>query len=113
MSAGTYNLVVDQGSDFAVDLAITEEGVAKNLTGYSGRAQIRSSHTASTISGSFVCTLVGAATEGVMKLSLTAATTSAMASGVYVYDLEIFTGSDAVVKRLIEGTVTLNPEVTR
>jgi hypothetical protein len=48
-----------------------------------------------------------------MKLALSAATTAAMAPGVYVYDLEIYTASDAVVKRLLEGTVTLSPEVTR
>jgi hypothetical protein len=94
-------------------LTITEEGAPKNLTGYSGRAQIRSTHTASSVAASFTCTIVGAATAGVMKLALLAATTTAMAPGVYVYDLEIFTGSDAVVKRLIEGTVTLSPEVTR
>ena len=113
MSAGTYNLVIDQGSDFAIDLTITEEGVAKNLTGYSGRAQIRSTHTSSSVSASFNCSIVGLATAGVMKLALSAATTAAMAPGVYVYDLEIYTANDAVVKRLLEGTVTLSPEVTR
>ena len=113
MSAGTYNLVIDQGSDFAIDLTITEQSAAKNLTGYSGRAQIRSTHTSSTVAASFVCTIVGLPTAGVMKLSIAAATTTAMTPGAYVYDLEIFTGSDVVVKRLIEGTVTINPEVTR
>ena len=36
MTAATYDLMIDQGSDFAVDLAITEAGSEKNLTGYSG-----------------------------------------------------------------------------
>ena len=34
MTAATYDLVIDQGSDFAIDLTITESGTAKNLTGY-------------------------------------------------------------------------------
>ena len=113
MSAGTYNLVIDQGSDFAIDLTITEQSAAKNLTGYSGRAQIRSTHSSSAVAGSFVCTVVGNATDGVMKLSIAASVTTAMTPGAYVYDLEIFTAGDVVVKRLIEGTVTINPEVTR
>ena len=38
---------------------------------------------------------------------------SGISAGRYFYDLEIHTGSDAVVKRLIQGEVTLNQEVTR
>ena len=36
-----------------------------------------------------------------------------MTAGAYFYDLEIHTANDAIVKRLIEGTVTINQEVTR
>jgi len=32
---------------------------------------------------------------------------------MYFYDLEVHTGSDVIVKRLLEGKVTLNQEVTR
>ena len=38
---------------------------------------------------------------------------SAMAAGSYFYDLEIYTSGDAIVKRIIEGRVTLTQEVTR
>ena len=44
---------------------------------------------------------------------LPAATSSAMTAGLFFYDLEIHTAGDAIVKRLIEGKVTLNQEVTR
>ena len=43
-------------------------------------------------------------------MELPAATSSAMTAGLFFYDLEIHTGSDAIVKRLIEGKVTLNQE---
>ena len=46
-------------------------------------------------------------------MELSASTTTSMTAGRYVYDLEIHTASDAIVKRLIEGSVTINPEVTR
>ena len=37
MAAATYNLVIDQGSDFSIDLAVKEQGSVKNLTNYSAR----------------------------------------------------------------------------
>ena len=41
MSAARYDLVIDQGSDFAIEFTVAEAGTAKNLTGYSARAQLR------------------------------------------------------------------------
>jgi hypothetical protein len=112
MSAATYDLVIDQGSDFALDLAVTENASVKNLTGYSARAQMRSSKTASSVAASFTCSIVSA-TGGTLKIELPNATSSAMSAGRYYYDLEIFTGSNGIVKRLLEGAVILNQEVTR
>ena len=112
MSAATYNLVIDQGSDFVLDLVVKESGTALNLTNYSGRAQLRTSVTASSASASFTVTKTDAA-AGKLKMELAAATSSAISAGQYVYDLEIFTSSDAIVKRLLQGDVTLTPEVTR
>ena len=112
MSSGTYNLVIDQGSDFALDLIIKQAGTALNLANYSGRAQLRTSVDASSVSASFTVTITNAS-EGALKLQLPAATTSSISAGQYVYDLEIFTSNDSIVKRIIGGEVTLTPEVTR
>ena len=112
MSAGTYNLVIDQGSDFALDLVIKQAGTALNLTNYSGRAQLRTAHSASSASASFSVTVTNA-TEGALKLQLAASTSSSLAAGQYVYDLEIYTANNSIVKRIVEGDVTLTPEVTR
>ena len=112
MTAATYDLVIDQGSDFAIDLTITESGSAKNLTGYSGRAQMRSTHASSSVTASFTVSVVNAS-AGTMKMEMSSSVTAGVAAGRYVYDLEIHTSGDATVKRLIEGSVTINPEVTR
>jgi len=112
MSAGTYNLVIDQGSDFAVDLVIKQSGTAMNLTNYTGRAQLRTSVTASSTSATFTVTKTNA-TGGALKLELPAATSKLLAAGQYVYDLEIYTANDGVVKRILQGDVTLTPEITR
>jgi len=112
MSAGTYNLVIDQGSDFALDLVIKQGGTALNLSNYSGRAQLRTSVDASSASATFSVTVTNAA-NGALKMQLPAATSSGISAGQYVYDLEIFTANDSIVKRIIQGDVTLTPEVTR
>ena len=44
-------------------------------------------------------------------MSMTPAVTGAIEEGMYVYDLEIRSAS-GTVSRLIEGTVTVTPEVT-
>jgi hypothetical protein len=46
-------------------------------------------------------------------MKLPAATSTSETAGQYVYDLEIFTGSDAAVSRLIKGTCTIDREITR
>ena len=113
MTAAIYDLVIDQGSDFAIDLIIKEDSEAKNLTGYSARAQMRKSRTSSTVAGTFTCTVLTPYTDGKVKMELSNADSSAMEAGRYYYDLEIHTRNDAIVKRLIQGEVTINQEVTR
>ena len=92
MAAATYNIEVDQGSDYNIEIEVKEDGVVKNLTGYSARAQARSAEESSSVAFSFTCTIP---------------------TPLYLYDLEVFTGSDAAVSRLIKGTVTLDREITR
>lgn len=112
MAAANYDLTIDQGSTFVIDVTINEGGSVKDLSGYSARAQMRSTKTASTVAASFTCT-IPIPSNGIVKMELPAATSSGMTAGLYFYDLEIHTSGDAIVKRLIEGKVTLNQEVTR
>ena len=112
MTAAAYNLKIDQGSDFALDLVVKEDNAIKNLTGYSARAQMRNTKGASAVAATFTCTVPNAS-AGEVKMQLTNSASSAISAGKYYYDLEIFTASDVRVSRLMEGTVILTPEVTR
>lgn len=112
MTAATYNLTIDQGSDFAIQLTLAENGSAKDLTGYSARAQLRPTKASSTLSATFTCTVTDAA-AGIIRMALGNSVTAALSAGIYYYDLEIFTSGDGVVTRLIEGQATINQEVTR
>ena len=49
MSAGNYNISIDQGSDFSLQLTVQESGSAKNLTGFSVRGQLRPTIDSSTL----------------------------------------------------------------
>ena len=111
MSAGTYNFVLEQGATFNRILTVQENGSAMNLTGYSVASKFRSTHDSSTVVGTFTCT-ISDASAGQITMQMTNSTTAAIEEGIYVYDLEI-TASSGTVTRIMEGNVTVNPEVTR
>ena len=111
MAAGTYNFTIEQGATFNRQLTLQENGSAMNLTGYSAASQFRSTHDSSTVVGTFTCT-VSNATGGVITMSMTSTTIGGIEEGIYVDDLEMPSGGGTVT-RLMEGTVTVNPEVTR
>jgi hypothetical protein len=104
------NLVVDQGATYSTTLSVTDEnGGVYDLTGYTGAAQLRK-HFTSSNSTSFSVTLDSA--SGTITLGLTASQTANLSSGRYVYDVEI-TSSSNTVARVVEGVVTVTPNVTR
>lgn len=104
------NLVVDQGATFETVLTLTQDnGDLIDLTGYTGTAQLRKHYTSSN-STSFTVTLGGA--NGTVTLGMSANTTANVVAGRYVYDVELV-DSGNVATRLIEGIVTVTPQVTR
>jgi len=112
MAAGKHNFTLEQGATFDRQITVQENNQALNLTGYSVRMQMRSTHDSSTIALTFTTTVASPATEGKINLIATATDTAAIEEGIYVYDLEI-ESSGGNVTRLLEGQVTVSPEVTR
>ena len=112
MSAARYNLVIVQGSDFALSFTIKEDDTVKNLTGYTARAQLRASKNSASIAATFTCA-IAQPTAGIIIMSLPNNTSSNLTAGTFFYDLEIFTANNAIVTRLLQGSVTLTQEVTR
>lgn len=104
------NLLIDQGATFSTTVTVTDdEGIAMNLSGYTGAAQIRKHYTSSN-SVNFSVSIAGS--DGEVTLGLTANATSLISPGRYVYDCEI-TNGNGIVSRILEGIVTVTPEVTR
>ncbi len=111
MAAGTYNFIIEQGATFSRQLTVKENSSALNLTGYSVASLMRSTHDSSTVAGTFTCT-ISSASGGIINMTMTPAVTGAIEEGIYKYDLEITSGAGTIT-RLLEGEVTVNPEVTR
>ena len=104
------NLVIDQGTTFSADLSLTDDnGEPLNLEGYAANSQMRKWYTS--INPSAVFNASVNAQLGTITLSLEASNTSNLTAGRYVYDVEINNGS--VVSRVVEGIVTVTPQVTK
>lgn len=107
--ATKVNLVVDQGTTFTTSITFNDEtGNTINFSTYTGAAQLRK-HFTSSNSVNFTVALTS---NGVVTLGLTANQTANLVAGRYVYDLEV-TDSSNLISRLIEGIVTVTPNVTR
>lgn len=102
------NITIDQGATFSsgIDL-LNDNDEPVDVTNYVARGQIRKHYT-STNAVSFTTTL----SNGSLVISLTAAQTANIVSGRYVYDIELVDPSNTVI-RILEGIVTVTPEVTR
>ena len=117
MSAGTYNISIEQGVSWSKVLTCKNgAGTLINLTGYSARLQARRQVTDSAASISLTSATGGGITmggsAGTITLAITATATALLSAGDYVYDLELIY-PDTTVKRLIEGQLEVVAEVTR
>jgi hypothetical protein len=112
MAAGTYDIIIDQGSDFSIQVQVEQDDSYVNLATHSARAQLRPTPTSNTLTATFTCTITDAA-NGVIKVDLTYATTANISAGKYYYDLELVNTSSNTVSRLLQGVARVTPEVTR
>jgi hypothetical protein len=117
MSAvASHDLTIPAGATYSqtINWKTGSPAAFVNTTGFSARMQLRTSYSAATASLELTTTngRISLTNAGVITLSLTATETAALAAGRYVYDLEMVS-SGGQVTRLLEGVVTVSPEVTR
>ena len=108
--AGNYDIVIEQGATFS--LAITVTGI--DLTTYTARGQGRTTHASPDKSFTLSTAIAYALPNSTITVSLTATQTTALTGPSNgVYDVEYVSSSGTVVTRILEGTYTITPEVTR
>tara|TARA_B100001939_G_C16805616_1_gene557675 strand:+ start:216 stop:542 length:327 start_codon:yes stop_codon:yes gene_type:complete len=107
--ATVQNITIDQGTTYSLTITLTnDDGTAKDLSSYTVSAQMRKSYYTSTYTA---FTTAKVDLTGELTISLTAAQTSDIKAGRYVYDIEIASSSETL--RILEGIVTVTPEVTK
>ena len=112
MVAGTYDIVIDQGSDFSIQIQVQQNDANVNLSTHSARAQLRPTLTSNTKTADFTCTITDSA-NGILTMALGHGTTTNVTAGKYFYDLELVNTSANTVTRLIQGVARVTQEVTR
>ncbi|MPM97973.1 hypothetical protein SDC9_145154 [bioreactor metagenome] len=120
MRSGELDIYIEQGTTWQLDLTIQQsDGTPMDLTGYTGRCQIRSSAITQSESATPTVTVTDPV-NGKLTLSLSAEETSAIKvnGGSYasisqqVYDVELIDGMGRVM-RILNGYARISPEVTR
>jgi hypothetical protein len=113
ISPGKYNITAYQGATFDVQATWSVDANPVDLTNFTAAMQVRRTFDAEdavlSLSDGAGITLGGLA--GTIAVSVDAATMAELDASEYVYDLELDSGSE--VTRLIQGTFTVKPEVTR
>lgn len=109
--ARVVNLFVDQGSDYISAItAFDDDRLPINLEDHVVRSQMRKYHGAY-LSYDFETDIVDPS-QGTINLILTASQSDSIPSGRYLYDVEI-TSPNGAKKRIVEGIVTLTPQITQ
>lgn len=109
--AAIANLFVDQGTTFNTSVLVTnDDSSAFDLTGYTVAAQLRKSYSSST-AVDFTAEVATPTTAGQINLTLSATQTGALEEGRYVYDVEV--SKDGTVTRVVEGLISVSPQVTK
>lgn len=109
--AAFSEIVMEQGATFSTILNVEDNyGNAINLHSYTSNSMMRKSYYSS--SSHVINTNITGTANGEITLSVTAANTSVLTPGRYVYDV-VITSPASVVTRVVEGIVTVMPSVTR
>lgn len=117
MTAGKYDITIEQGATFYKVLTWTDStGSAIDLSGYTARMHIRQKVTdvspiLNLTTENSRITLGGSA--GTITLLVAAIDTAVLSPQITgYYDLEVVSGT-GVVTRLVEGRIFISPEITR
>jgi hypothetical protein len=116
MAAGALDITIEQGATWNLVLTWKINGSAVNLTSYTGRMQVRvdvdDTETILSLTTDAGGGIVLGGALGTITLSRSATQTAALASGEFVYDLELQSAGGEVT-RLVQGSFTVTAEVTR
>lgn len=107
-----YDIIIYEGSDFALSITWKDDNDALvDLTGFTGRMHIRDKVNSVAYVDITPYVSLGT-TNGLVTINIPASATIDWAFTTGVYDLEVESSAGAI-SRLIQGTITIDEEVTR
>ena len=112
MGAGVLNILIEQGATFSRTVVL-KDGADQpiNLTGAQVRGHLRTSYDAQAFVA-FTMAINAPATNGSISWELPVVDSRKLSAGSWVYDIEVeYAGG--TVDRVLQGTATVSPEVTR
>lgn len=105
-------LTLDQGATFSTALDLTnDDNSPKDLANTSFVAQIRKSYYSTNATANLVVTVEDAA-NGRVRMEMDAANTANVKPGRYLYDLKMTSNANVSI-RVVEGIITVTPQVSR
>lgn len=105
-------LDMDQGADVSYDINLTEDdGSPINCASYTFSSSMRKSYFSLRPTANLTVTIIDAA-NGNVSIGLTAAQTANIKPGRYLYDVKQ-TDNVGQKTRIVEGIITVNPQVTK
>jgi len=112
MATVKWNQDINSGTDWFADINVLDtNGASRNLTGQTFQSYIRR-HYKSINKTEITITVVNAET-GNITLELSAEQTSLLKYGKYLYDVEMTETATGKIERIIQGVITIRPEVTK
>ncbi len=115
LSAGKYNLMIEQGAKFGVQFTWQDkDGNPIDLSLWTGQIQFRESKDDTSIlyDSDTAGDIVMGGVAGTVDFNLPTLTTTEFTFDDCLYDLEL-TDPDGEITRLVEGRVSLSKEVTK
>jgi hypothetical protein len=113
MPAANYDIYIEQGATYYQEFIWKDSnGVAINLSTYTSRMQVRQVKTENVILNLTNTSGMTLGSDGSIKISVSATTTSTLPTLGARYDLEL-QSANGTVTRLLQGEVVISAEVTR
>jgi hypothetical protein len=110
--ASFVELYCDQGTDFSVNIDLTNnDGSVINVANYTFSSSIRKSYYSANVTANLAVTIDNVA-NGNVALSMNSATTANIKAGRYLYDVKMKDAAN-VTSRVIEGIITVYPQITK
>lgn len=111
--AAYVELFMDQGATFnnVINLSDDLTNANINISGYVVRSQMRRSYYSVNATANITCTITNAL-NGEITMSMNANTTANIKAGRYLFDLETV-DTIGTTTRVLEGIITVTPEITR